>query len=366
MVKGQNIAIRMLEHEIKRDSLPQTLLFYGPESCGKFLTALELVRIINCKHNRAPNCICSCCTDTEKLISTDLFIICKSNLRNTFDLWKGSVINGANVRYFKRDLRRFVISISGDEKYRNEIIDLQNFLRIPDNLFDNPNAVLEIVYKVLDSQKGRVITIDMIRDVQRFLSLKSGYSRYRAVIIDGAENMNEEASNSFLKISEDTPSGSIIILTVVLKEALKETILSRCRLYRFIGLPDDILLEIKNKRLGSSEESTNIGLSYDVDIMRGYYEQIIANINDLGVMMEVADAILAHKHTIGFFDYTIDSLVKRINTLFQYSMDEIYEIEGMLKKIAFVKKAILYNNVNREIAITDFLLNNMEEILKYY
>ena len=68
-VKGQNIAVKMLSQELAGGLLPQTLLFHGPDGTGKFLTAIELAKLLNCENpgseptgeNAGSGCCCVSC-----------------------------------------------------------------------------------------------------------------------------------------------------------------------------------------------------------------------------------------------------------------------------------------------------------------
>lgn len=73
------------------------------------------------------------------------------------------------------------------------------------------------------------ITIEQARQVSAFLKLKSGKSNAinRIVIITDAHLMTNEAQNSLLKILEETPKDSLIILTAINKNKLLPTVLSR-------------------------------------------------------------------------------------------------------------------------------------------
>jgi len=68
----------------------------------------------------------------------------------------------------------------------------------------------------LNSSKQRVIGINRIREVQKYLSLR-GEEKAKFVILDGAEYMTDKAANSFLKISEDTPEHAVIVLIALKK-----------------------------------------------------------------------------------------------------------------------------------------------------
>lgn len=86
-------------------------------------------------------------------------------------------------------------------------------------------------YKLL-TPHGTSISIDAIRDLQRFLQLRTlGNDRplRRAVIIEHADALTIEAQNALLKLLEEPPADTLIILTVNSKRALLPTILSRAQ-----------------------------------------------------------------------------------------------------------------------------------------
>ena len=52
---------------------------------------------------------------------------------------------------------------------------------------------------------GKQISVDQIRSTIQFCALTSKYGHYQIVIIDPAEAMNRNASNSLLKLLEEPP-----------------------------------------------------------------------------------------------------------------------------------------------------------------
>jgi DNA polymerase III delta prime subunit len=368
-IKGQTVSVTMLRHEIERHSVPNSMLFYGPDGSGKFLASLELARVINCRENGSDGCSCQSCNGIKRLISNDLFIISKSNLRNSFDLWSRYGVNEKNVHHLLYDLRRLVISISHEEHHRRQISKFEEFLGAPGEIINRFNDLIDLVYRLLDISEGKVITIDMIRAAQRFLSLRSGFGKYRILIIDGTENMNEEAQNSFLKVSEDTPEGALIILTALSKDLIRPTITSRCRVYRFISLKKEVQRAIIEEKYHSGVlDSTAVslkGLKYDPSIMKDNFDKLVSNVTSSVVMNEIVDSVSSGGYTSGFFQYILDRVSERLDTLCRHSVEEIYTYENLIKKIAFARRSILYSNANREVTLIDFLLNNMKDVVKY-
>ena len=74
------------------------------------------------------------------------------------------------------------------------------------------------------------ITIDQIRKVAKFFQFTSTHGDWRIVIIDGAEEMNHNAENALLKIIEEPPKFSLIILISHSLGKLLQTTRSRCRI----------------------------------------------------------------------------------------------------------------------------------------
>ncbi|MBO7332710.1 MAG: hypothetical protein J6U64_03485 [Alphaproteobacteria bacterium] len=73
------------------------------------------------------------------------------------------------------------------------------------------------------------ITVDDIRSGINFLSMTSSGDKWRILVIDSADDMNENAANALLKVLEEPPSQSIIFLVSHNKGRLLPTIKSRCR-----------------------------------------------------------------------------------------------------------------------------------------
>ncbi len=77
------------------------------------------------------------------------------------------------------------------------------------------------------------IDVDQIRQVNTFLSYKSYYDGYKAVLVEDADRMNTEAQNSFLKTLEEPKGKTLIILLSSKPDALLSTIFSRCQTISF-------------------------------------------------------------------------------------------------------------------------------------
>jgi DNA polymerase-3 subunit delta' len=73
------------------------------------------------------------------------------------------------------------------------------------------------------------INVDQIREIGRFLELKSHYGRHKIVVITPAERMNVNAANALLKLLEEPPAGTHLLLVSSRPAALAATVRSRCQ-----------------------------------------------------------------------------------------------------------------------------------------
>ncbi len=71
------------------------------------------------------------------------------------------------------------------------------------------------------------ISIDLIRQMKKFLNLSPYSATFKVVIIENAENLNDYAQNAILKIFEEAPIHTVIILCVKTLDSIRETIVSR-------------------------------------------------------------------------------------------------------------------------------------------
>jgi DNA polymerase III subunit delta' len=76
--------------------------------------------------------------------------------------------------------------------------------------------------------KSRIITIDQMRDLMQQVQLKPTEAPYKVTVISGADRLNVQAANAFLKTLEEPPARSVLILLSTEPSRILETILSRC------------------------------------------------------------------------------------------------------------------------------------------
>ncbi|MEK7578163.1 MAG: hypothetical protein AAB789_00410 [Patescibacteria group bacterium] len=90
------------------------------------------------------------------------------------------------------------------------------------------------------------ISINLIRQVKKFLTLRPYSSEYKVVIIETAEKLNSYAQNALLKIFEEAPNHAVIILCAKTLDSISDTVVSRAIRLPFWRIKTDGWLPDKN------------------------------------------------------------------------------------------------------------------------
>jgi DNA polymerase-3 subunit delta' len=93
------------------------------------------------------------------------------------------------------------------------------------------------------------IVIDTVRGISSFLRLTPAEGGWRVVIVDGAEDINRNAANALLKVLEEPPPRTVIVLVCAAAGRLLPTIRSRCRRLRLGSLDSIAMAELTTRYL---------------------------------------------------------------------------------------------------------------------
>ncbi len=97
------------------------------------------------------------------------------------------------------------------------------------------------------SSEDPLLKIDAIRQLQKEINLKAYEGAYKVFIINNAHTLTPEAANSLLKILEEPPKKSLIILISDKPNLLFKTVISRCKIIKFLPLKREELEGILKK-----------------------------------------------------------------------------------------------------------------------
>jgi DNA polymerase-3 subunit delta' len=209
-----------LKRMLVSDRLPGALLFTGEEGIGKKLFALEIARALNCRTPKDGEAcgVCSSCTRIAKL------------------------------NYPQRD----------DAEEWTQII-----------WTDHPDVGLVVAPK-------RVLRVEQMRQIEKEANFRPFEGKARVFLIDEADKLNDASANALLKVLEEPPGTSHLILITARPAMLLPTILSRCQMIRFSPLtPAEIethltrnkLVDNKTARLRARAAGGSMGRALSGDLV---------------------------------------------------------------------------------------------------
>ena len=96
-----------------------------------------------------------------------------------------------------------------------------------------------------------------MRDAAHQANLNPFEGRYRAIVIDGAEHLTEEAANALLKLLEEPPERLMLVLLAASPDAVLATIRSRCQRIDLRPLSTGAVAEALTTRWEAPEATAN-------------------------------------------------------------------------------------------------------------
>lgn len=215
---------------------------------------------------------------------------------------------------------------------------------------------------------GNSIKIAQIRKIQSDILVKP-YKSYKIYVFDEAQKMTVEAQNALLKTLEEPPKYAIIILITNNKEALLDTIKSRCEIIKFTPIP---LRDISNylittgvdeKRAsllanfsrGSMQKAIELSNSEDFYMMREEIQKYVQTFlsGNLIEIMDIQNSIEKYK----------DQIISVLDLMINYFRDIMMAKENIdksmiinLDKLTFIKnmsRKITYSQLSKIIGIIE-------------
>lgn len=160
------------------------------------------------------------------------------------------------------------------------------------------------------------IKIESIRQLQKEIYLRAYEAKVKVFIIDNCHKLTSEAQNSLLKVLEEPPKNSLIILITDKPGLLYKTVISRCRALRLEPMP---------RRTVEEELKNNHKLDPQFSHFLSYFSE-----GRLGYALKLKDTdIFLQKNKI------IDKFVlSRTANLESFSLQKKDEFKGFLNVLA--------------------------------
>lgn len=127
---------------------------------------------------------------------------------------------------------------------------------------------LIVLQREVSPTTGRLsahITVDQVRRLAERFTMTSGSGGWRIAIVDGCEDMNVSAANALLKLLEEPPPRSLILLVSHAPGRLLATIRSRCRRLALRPLSADVVARVISQHRPDLAPETLHGLAQLAD-----------------------------------------------------------------------------------------------------
>ena len=224
-VLGHSHLKKHLTQTADKGRIPHAQLFVGPEGSGVLPLAISYAQYVLCGNSSSENehGNASCNLKCNNLTHPDLHFVFPVT---TTDKIKSHPLSSN----FLEQWRGFV----KQQPYGN--------------LFDWYN-------------KQGIISVDEAQEIVKTLSLKSYEGGYKVMIIWMAERMNIASSNKLLKLIEEPPEKTLLILITEDETQIMQTIVSRCQILRFPPLPEAEVVQGLMARGLSENEALKIANS---------------------------------------------------------------------------------------------------------
>ncbi len=105
---------------------------------------------------------------------------------------------------------------------------------------------------------GQFIRTDQVRELLRALAIRPYEARTRVVVLAEAHMLHPAAGNALLKLLEEPPPQTLIVLTARQVSDLMPTIVSRCQRMTFAPLPEKVLIALLTEKAAMDEPSARI------------------------------------------------------------------------------------------------------------
>jgi DNA polymerase-3 subunit delta' len=128
-----------------------------------------------------------------------------------------------------------------------------------------------------------------MRELSREVQFRPFEGRLRFFIVDEAEKMTEEAANSILKVLEEPPDTSRLVLATAFPQRLLPTIRSRCQTFVFRALPRS-RIETFLKERGQGQQAQLRAAFADGSIGTALTLDLAQMLRDRDLMLELLTA----------------------------------------------------------------------------
>jgi DNA polymerase-3 subunit delta' len=178
-----------------------------------------------------------------------------------------------------------------------------------------------------------IITIDQVRQIKEFFSQTIFNDSYRIVVIDNADNLNINSANALLKILEEPPQKSLLILISHQPYNLIDTIKSRCALINFRAPENAHDITKQNTKIEAKESELLLRLAHNIPGIAIYLSQNQGLELYENMIFAISNYDSSYDNTYKFIEsYFSDNSVEKwliFSYLLKYLLEKIIKTSSM-------------------------------------
>ena len=231
-VLEQEGAKRQLQAVLRSRQVPGALLFQGPWGVGKTRTALAFARALNCE--TAADDACDACPSCKRALK-----FAHRDIRFIFP-WPAAG-KPEEIEVEEADAMR---GWAGDPWY----LPPTEWAKARSEPGSEPR-----------STRFASISIDKVREMKRAAGMSLAEGRAKVFVVREADRMLAVQQNALLKLLEEPPPSTHLILTTARPQALLSTIVSRCQVVSFAPLSAATIARALVEARGVSAARARIG-----------------------------------------------------------------------------------------------------------
>ena len=208
---GQGAAVERILEAIKADRFPHAQLVTGPDGIGKLALATAIAQYVNCLSPEGNDSCgrCSNCKKISKGIHPDV---------------------------------RYIYPIISKKEGGKQLLSEDYGLQFREMFFAEPYASAAQWQRSLGGEsKQLMISVHEIRELKRKIYLKAFEAPFKVIILWQAELINNQGANAFLKLLEEPPEKTLILMTSNAPQQLITTITSRCQRIHLPRIPAEAI-----------------------------------------------------------------------------------------------------------------------------
>lgn len=251
-ITGQNEVKEKLSAVFGAGKTGHAYLFEGIDGVGKDAAAIEFAKLLNCTDVQPGNNACDKCDDCIK------------------------------ITRFRSDYFKLVCALPSAKSDESDSDPVEKLAAADfDEYMEQLALKSENPYHHIKLTGANNIRINSIRDLVSKIYLSAPRGKTKVFLVSEADKMRQEAANALLKILEEPPKNSIIILTTSKVNSLPQTIIGRCQKIHFEALKEQDIADKLFTEGNYSEKQVKLASRLSFGSYSRAKELLVSGIEDL-------------------------------------------------------------------------------------